>query len=92
MRKRVGVKMLIVGASISLLLVFPLSMRPELSFRAFTTNISNAAEAPVATISRPQGLFDFVSLAKQLGPAVVNISTTQVNSRARESPSPFGQV
>jgi len=41
----------------------------------------------------PRSLPDFVALAKKLGPAVVNISTTQVSER-RDVPqfgSPFGQ-
>jgi serine protease Do len=39
-----------------------------------------------------QGLPDFVSLAKQLSPAVVNISTTQASGGAVHGrPSPFGE-
>jgi len=68
----------------------PLSSRSELSSRGITTSISKA-EGPVAAASGLQGLSDFVSLAKQLSPTVVNVSTTRANSRTRESPSPFGQ-
>ncbi len=91
MRQIVGLKILIVTALAPFLFGAVPSVRLQLSFAGITTNISKAAEAPVATISRPQGLVDFVSLAKQLSPAVVNVSTTRVNSRARVSPSPFGQ-
>ena len=90
MRKTVGVKMLIVAASISFLLGSPLSLWSELSSRGITTSISKAEE-PVAAASGLQGLSDFVSLAKQLSPAVVNVSTTRANSKTRGSPSPFGQ-
>ncbi len=91
MRQIVGLKILIVTALAPFLFGAVPSVRLQLSFAGITTNISKAAEAPVATISRPQGLVDFVSLAKQLSPAVVNVSTTRVNSRARVSPGPFGQ-
>ncbi|MBF8254653.1 MAG: serine protease, partial [Deltaproteobacteria bacterium] len=33
---------------------------------------------------------DFASLAKKLGPSVVNISTTQVRRTAEQAPAPFG--
>src|SRR3972149_5084843 len=48
-----------------------------------------AAEAAPGRALEPQGLPDFVSLAKKLGPAFVNISTTQ-GSEGREQP-PFGE-
>ena len=37
-----------------------------------------------------QGLPDFISLAKKLGPSVVNVSTTTVRGTAQNAPSPFG--
>lgn len=52
-----------------------------------------AAEAAPGRALQPQGLPDFVSLAKKLRPVVVNIATTQV-SEGGEQPQfggPFGQ-
>ena len=72
MRKTVGVKMLIVAALICFLLGSTLSFGSELSSRGITTS-TNKAEGPVALASGLQGLSDFVSLAKQLSPAVVNV-------------------
>jgi serine protease Do len=91
MYKTIGLKVLIVAASSSFLLGSTLSVRPQLSSTGITTNISTATGAPVETGSGLQGLPDFVSLAKQLSPAVVNVSATGVNRKPRLSPSPFGQ-
>src|SRR6266513_568118 len=47
---------------------------------------------PVASSAPPavsQGLPDFASLAKRVGPSVVNVSTTQVRKAAADAPSPF---
>jgi serine protease Do len=53
---------------------------------------SNSAQAfGVRTIAATQSLQDFTSLAKQLGPVVVNIATTQVQRTAQEAPVPFGE-
>jgi serine protease Do len=48
---------------------------------------ANAASAPA--IVAGQGLPDFASLAKRLGPSVVNVSTTAVRKTAQEGPN-FG--
>src|SRR6267143_1321015 len=45
---------------------------------------SNAAAPAVV-----QGLPDFASLAKKVGPSVVNVSTTQMRKAAADVPSPF---
>lgn len=45
-----------------------------------------ASSAPAA----PQGLPDFISLAKKLGPSVVNVSTSRGRGSAQGGPSPFG--
>jgi len=37
-----------------------------------------------------QSLPDFAALAKKLGPAVVNVATTQMRKTAQQGPSPFG--
>jgi serine protease Do len=44
-----------------------------------------ASAAPVTTQSLP----DFATLAKRLGPSVVNVSTTQIRKTAQGVPSPF---
>ncbi len=48
---------------------------------------AHAASSPIATA---QGLPDFISLAKKLGPSVVNVSTSRIRGAAQEAPSPFG--
>src|SRR5438093_604540 len=48
---------------------------------------AHAANYPAVTA---QGVPDFVNLVKKVGPAVVNISTTQVRNTAQDVPSPFG--
>jgi serine protease Do len=45
------------------------------------------ANAPAPAVS--QGLPDFATLAKRVGPSVVNVSTTQVRKAAADVPSPF---
>jgi len=53
---------------------------------------SNSAQAfGVRTIAATQSLQDFTSLAKQLGPIVVNIATTQVQRTGQDAPVPFGE-
>jgi serine protease Do len=47
------------------------------------------AESGAKTVAAA-ALPDFASLAKKLGPAVVNISTTQVRRTAEPAPAPFG--
>src|SRR5262245_27296746 len=50
----------------------------------------NAAAQEPRPMITPQGLPDFVALAKEVKPEVVNISTTQT-IKETEAPSPFGQ-
>jgi serine protease Do len=57
--------------------------------RAAESNTSPAFE--VTTVAATQGPLDFPSLAKQLGPVVVNISTTQLQKTAQDAPAPFGE-
>jgi len=45
----------------------------------------SSAAAPAVT----QGLPDFATLAKRVGPSVVNVSTTQIRKTTQGSPSPF---
>src|SRR5215467_10576756 len=48
---------------------------------------ATAASGPAPAVS--QGLPDFATLAKRVGPSVVNVSTTQVRKAAADTPSPF---
>jgi len=94
MRKTVGLKGLIVAALVTAFLLGTVpGVRLQLPFTGITPNISNSAQASLAAASsqQGQGLPNFVSLAKRLSPAVVNISTTQVSAEAPFSQSPFGE-
>ncbi|MFB3121128.1 MAG: hypothetical protein ACE10H_02920, partial [Candidatus Binatia bacterium] len=94
MRKTVGLKMLIVAALVTAFLLGTVpGVRLQLPFTGITPNISKSARASLAAASsqQGQGLPNFVSLAKRLSPAVVNISTTQVSAEAPFSQSPFGE-
>jgi serine protease Do len=53
----------------------------------------NARLVPAATASAAgvQTLPDFTALAKQIGPSVVNVSTTQIRKTAQEGPLPFDE-
>src|SRR5205809_1696173 len=53
-------------------------------------SISQTAHAANERAVTAQGVPDFVNLVKKVGPAVVNISTTQVRNTAQDVPSPFG--
>ncbi len=46
---------------------------------------ANAASS-AAPIVAPQGLPDFISLVKKLGPSVVNVSTTEIRKATQEGP------
>jgi len=48
------------------------------------------AASSFAPSAAAQSLPDFISLAKKLGPSVVNVSTTRIRAAAQEGPSPFG--
>ncbi len=50
----------------------------------------NAAEGQTSVPAVTQGLPDFASLAKRIGPSVVNVSTTQVRKAVQDAPSPSG--
>jgi serine protease Do len=45
----------------------------------------------VRSVATTQSLQDFTSLAKELGPVVVNIATTQMQKTAQDAPAPFGE-
>ena len=56
-------------------------------------NLAQAAglQGSEGKVTTSQGLPDFASLAKKLGPSVVNVSTTQIRKAAQEMPAPFGE-
>ncbi len=55
-------------------------------------SLSTGVPVVQAGSKNPQGLPDFVNLSKQLTPAVVNISTTQVGGGGGQpGPNPFGE-
>lgn len=52
---------------------------------------AQAAQGPSATgLGLAQSLPDFISLAKKVGPSVVNVATAQVRSSTQEGMGPFG--
>src|ERR1043166_9979024 len=52
--------------------------------------VTAANAAPAADVKSTVTLPDFASLAKRMGPAVVNVSTTGIRKTAQEGPNPFG--
>jgi serine protease Do len=80
--RSIGLKMLAVVGLISLVLGIGVSQ----SFDLF--RVSNASYGAGAT---PQGFSDFVTLAKKLGPVVVNVSSTRVRERGQGLLRPFGE-
>src|ERR1043166_7432523 len=54
------------------------------------SGVAAANAAPAADVKSTVTLPDFASLAKRLGPAVVNVSTTGIRKTAQEGPNPFG--
>jgi len=59
--------------------------------RAGSAGSNSAPAFGVRSVATTQSLQDFTSLAKELGPVVVNISTTQVQKTAQDAPVPFGE-
>ncbi|MBI2182416.1 MAG: DegQ family serine endoprotease [Deltaproteobacteria bacterium] len=57
------------------------------AIRSAHAGVAESGAKTVAAAALP----DFASLAKKLGPAVVNISTTQVRRTAEQAPAPFGE-
>jgi serine protease Do len=92
--RQVRVKVLLIVAAVSLLA--GLGVSGGLDWFAGTRLVNLWGGTAVPEISRPivtpQGLPDFVNLAKQLSPIVVNVSTTQVSQGGGSQgfESPFG--
>lgn len=90
--KKVGAKGLMVVALVSLLLGLGMNGGLDGLVGGRAINLWGGTPSPeVRTTPAPQGLPDFVSLAKKLKPVVVNISTTQVSEGAQGFGSPFGE-
>jgi serine protease Do len=90
--RQVGVKALVVVAVLSLLIGFAVNGGVDWLSGARTVNLWGGTATPEAQpIVTPQGLPDFVNLAKKLKLSVVNVSTTQVSQGGGQSfESPFG--
>src|SRR5713226_1229343 len=91
-RRSVGMYLLVGVSLLSLLVGVGVSevierFYPHGSF----AQAAGTAASEAKPIAAPQGLPDFANLAKRLGPAVVNVSTTQIRKTAQEVPAPFGQ-
>ncbi|MGH7773881.1 MAG: DegQ family serine endoprotease [Candidatus Binatia bacterium] len=92
--KRIGMKGLIIVALVSLLVGLGVNGSVEWLSSGRAVNINLLREsggAEIRAVAEPQGLPDFVSLAKTLRPVVVNISTTQVSEGGQGPGSPFGE-
>jgi serine protease Do len=88
----VGMRLLVTASLLSLLIGAGVSGIIQ-NYEAHA-NLAQAAAVPVSEpkpVTTPQVLPDFASLAKKLGPAVVNVSTTQIRRTAQEAPAPFGE-
>lgn len=87
---KVGIRGLIAVALVSLMV--GLGVSAQMDRLTGDRGVQLVAESGGAEIKSPtpQGLPDFVSLAKKLSPVVVNISTTQV-SEAQGPFGPFGE-
>jgi serine protease Do len=84
-----GIMPIILGS-----LCIGLLITPDLEYSAASRQVHFTKGVPIALAAstNPQGLPNFVNLAKELRPAVVNISTSQVGGGGQQSfPSPFGE-
>ena len=86
----VGIRLLVAASLLSLIIGAGVSGLIE--HYGTHTDLAQAAGVPAseARAVTPQSLPDFASLAKKLGPAVVNVSTSGVRRTAQEGPNPFG--
>ena len=85
-KRSVSVSSLVVGSALCVLAGVGVSAAIE-RYHSASQMIQVAGAATSAT---PQSLPDFASLAKKIGPSVVNVSTTQIRRRAQDPSSPFG--
>ena len=85
-KKSVAISWLIVGSMLCVLAGVTISGAIDQYYSSGKiVPVASSAPAPVVA----QGLPDFASLAKKVGPSVVNVSTTQVRKAAADVPSPF---
>ena len=71
---------------------FLAAIGPIFLFSLVALDLPYAAETTQQkTVSKLDGLPNFVQLADKLAPVVVNISATQAEKRAQSSPQPFGR-
>ena len=92
MDRQVGVKGLLIVALVSLLIGVGMSGGLDWFSGARLINLWGSTEATeVQPAPAPQGLPDFVTLARKLKPIVVNVSTTQVSEGGQRFESPFGE-
>jgi serine protease Do len=91
--KRVGIHVLVAVALVSVLV--GLGMSASMDWLGSGQPVALLREAAGTSeakpVTTPQGLPDFISLAKKLSPVVVNISTTQLSGGGPGMPSPFGE-
>src|SRR6266496_1735915 len=85
-KRSVSVSSLVVGSALCVLAGVGVSAAIERYHSA--SQMMQVAGA--ATSATPQSLPDFASLAKKIGPSVVNVSTTQIRRRAQDPSLPFG--
>ncbi|MGE5217185.1 MAG: DegQ family serine endoprotease [Chloroflexota bacterium] len=84
-RQRFSVSSLLVSSALCVLAGVGISGAIDHYQSGGRTMAVSAATAPAVT----QGLPDFATLAKRVGPSVVNVSTTQIRKTAQDSPFPF---
>jgi serine protease Do len=91
--KKVGIHALVAVALVSVLV--GLGMSASMDWLGTGQRVALLREATGTSEMKPamtpQGLPDFVTLAKKLSPMVVNISTTQLSGAGQGMPSPFGE-
>jgi len=89
-KTKIGIRAFIsVGLFALLLVLGGLNERGRFSHNQLMGPWTAATEAHAGAVTSRAGLPDFVTLAKQLRPVVVNISTTQVAERSAGPAGPF---
>ena len=90
--RQVGMKQLAVVAAVSLLVGLGLSGGLDRFGAPRVVNLWGSTAAPeTAPVTTPQGLPDFITLAKKMKPIVVNVSTTQSGDAGQKPENPFGE-
>ncbi|HTN70453.1 MAG TPA: DegQ family serine endoprotease [Methylomirabilota bacterium] len=89
-KRTIGMHLLVAVSLLSLLVGVGLSGLIERSYPHGSLAQAASLQGTEGKAAASQGLPDFASLAKKLGPAVVNVSTTQIRKTAQQGSSPFG--